>query len=534
MDNNELDEILASIKNRGQSVNEIINALPDPEPLEPPKPKVTSPAAEPTVKANAEKSEPVQPVAPKTKAVEKQKSAPVPKSEETESIHFHLQIENEKPMPAPPIQKAKKAPKPPKPEKPKKEKKAKHEKPHKEKTAKPKIEKPPKVKKEKVSKPKAEKIPKPKKEKVAKPTKERVSKPKKEKAPKPKKEKLQRQKKERAKKAVKQKVKRTAKQQLKIVLIIIGAIILAAAAVIGAIKYSQTAYLRPYEEKYGIEYPKGILEQFCDRYGKDQTTVGTIYSPDLKKGEYIVSKAQANCGIIESGTSITKEQQFKAIKLTDNMKQLEELYNNAEGYILGSQTIEFTSLYKRETYQIVGAYYNNTNPKDDNGYVFRYNLSGDLTQGSFAQYRDRVMAKALYKSGDNIGYKNNYLTLSIDSTVHPGWVFVLLCKKTEEPVTKYDKATVNEKPFYPQAYYDEQNTDNPYKFTAKWYPILYTDEKHEKTTVLTTAENTTATTTAKKRKKEKSSATVKNPKKTKVSATAANQQKRTERCSVLF
>ena len=102
----------------------------------------------------------------------------------------------------------------------------------------------------------------------------------------------------------------------------------------------------------------------------------------------------------------------------------------------------------------------------------------------------------------------------------------MLCKKTEEPVTKYDKATVNEKPFYPQAYYDEQNTDNPYKFTAKWYPILYTDEKHEKTTVLTTAENTTATTTAKKRKKEKSSPTVKNPKKTKVSATAANQQKK--------
>ena len=101
----------------------------------------------------------------------------------------------------------------------------------------------------------------------------------------------------------------------------------------------------------------------------------------------------------------------------------------------------------------------------------------------------------------------------------------MLCKKTDEPVTKYDKATVNEKPFYPQAYYDEQNTDNPYKFTAKWYPTLYTDEKHEKTTVLTTAENTMAT-TAKKRKKEKASTTVKNPKKTKVSATAANQQKK--------
>lgn len=46
------------------------------------------------------------------------------------------------------------------------------------------------------------------------------------------------------------------------------AVAVALAFALPAIQSSrQNAYLKPYETKYGIHYPAGMLEQYCDAYG---------------------------------------------------------------------------------------------------------------------------------------------------------------------------------------------------------------------------------------------------------------------------
>ena len=74
---------------------------------------------------------------------------------------------------------------------------------------------------------------------------------------------------------LKSKIKAVPPKAKRIILIILAVIL---AAVIGtvAISHAKTAYLKPYETKYGITFPKGIAEDMCDAYGSDQSTVGSI------------------------------------------------------------------------------------------------------------------------------------------------------------------------------------------------------------------------------------------------------------------
>lgn len=268
------------------------------------------------------------------------------------------------------------------------------------------------------------------------------------------------------------------KKNAKILGIIILAVVIIAGATVGGVRYSQTAYLRPYQQKYGIKYPKGILESFCDQYGKEQKTVGKIFVPDTDAAQYVTGRVIAGYSNLEKDTSILKKQQFKAIRLTDEFAKLEDIYSTPNGYLNSSQKIEFTSLYQKYTYQVIAVFYTNTDPKDDNDYCFNYRFAGDLTEESFVQYRDRIQHRALYTTEDTLPYTHNYLTLSVDSHIMENYKFVLLCKEVEPQFKLYKQAVPNEKVHYPQNYYDANGERNPYRFASKWYPTVYADEKH--------------------------------------------------------
>lgn len=69
------------------------------------------------------------------------------------------------------------------------------------------------------------------------------------------------------------------------------AVAVALAFALPAIQSSrQSAYLKPYETKYGIHYPAGMLEQYCDAYGKDRQIAGFLTYGS--SGEITVSKTK--------------------------------------------------------------------------------------------------------------------------------------------------------------------------------------------------------------------------------------------------
>ena len=264
---------------------------------------------------------------------------------------------------------------------------------------------------------------------------------------------------------LKSKIKAVPPKAKRIILIILAVIL---AAVIGtvAVSHAKTAYLKPYETKYGITFPKGIAKDMCDAYGSDQSTVGSISVGD---GDRIILSETLNAlqPHTDYGTKLDSEQQFKAVSVTQDGTNIESEYFTADAYINSSQKVSISDLYGKEnTYQVVAAFYVNTNSLDDNGYVFPYNLYGDLTEESFDEYEDKIYSRALYHTEYDLNYTDSFLTVSTQSKVYDYCNFVILCKKTDPDFEKITGTTPNERIHYPQKWYDD---------------TVYTDKKHTKT-----------------------------------------------------
>lgn len=266
----------------------------------------------------------------------------------------------------------------------------------------------------------------------------------------------------------------------KIALICVGAVALIGILAI-IINIASTAYLKPYEKKYGITYPKGIAEEFCDAYGQNKNVSAKITFGDGQLGEVFILNSDYQSGDhFDEGSAIDDDAQIKSISIESSSADIERLYSKSKNYINSTQAVYLTDIYgKSKAYQIIAAYYTNTNPSDDNGYAFPYNACGTLTEDSFNSYEDRVMSRALYHTGYDMSYTDRYLSISADSDFMQDFRFVILCVEVDKVVTPYKEVTENEKVHYPQIWYDENNEHNPYWLAGQWRPVIYTDKAHK-------------------------------------------------------
>lgn len=266
----------------------------------------------------------------------------------------------------------------------------------------------------------------------------------------------------------------------KIALICVGAVALIGILAI-IINIASTAYLKPYEKKYGITYPKGIAEEFCDAYGQNKNVSAKITFGDGQLGEVFILNSDYQSGDhFDEGSAIDDDAQIKSISIDSSSSDIEGLYSKSKNYINSTQAVYLTDIYgKSKAYQIIAAYYTNTNPSDDNGYAFPYNACGTLTEDSFNSYEDRVMSRALYHTGYDMSYTDRYLSISADSDFMQDFRFVILCVEVDKIVTPYKEVTENEKVHYPQIWYDENNEHNPYWLAGQWRPVIYTDKAHK-------------------------------------------------------
>lgn len=272
------------------------------------------------------------------------------------------------------------------------------------------------------------------------------------------------------------------KANTKKIIIAIVAVILVIAIGFGIFSYASTAYLRPYKDKYGIDFPKGIPEEFCDKYGENQEFTGKLDIIDGERNIYIYSQNEESLAHFDGGSTINKPQQFRAISISKDDADIEALYSSMERYKRARQRITFTNIYgKEENYQVVAAYYVTTVADDDDGYLFPYNLYGDLTEDSFNEYEDRITTRSLYYTGYDMSYSDSFLTISADSDFMDNFRFVVLCVKVDGDVTPLEHPEENKNIHYPQVWYDVNKKHNSYWLASKWQPTVYTDEKHKVT-----------------------------------------------------
>ena len=270
-------------------------------------------------------------------------------------------------------------------------------------------------------------------------------------------------------------------KKYKLPIICIGALVavLVAIAVINSIS---TAYLRPYEKKYNIKYPRHIAEEFCDAYGQNSEVAGMLTFSDTDEKLFVTSDIYQSGNHFDSGSAIDDDKQIKSIGLEKSATDIEALYSSVKGYKSSNQKVTLTDIYgKSKSYQVVAAYYTNKNANDDNGYVFPYYTHGDLTEDSFNNYEDRVYSRSLYHSSFDMSYTDKYLSINIDTDFMKNFKFVILCVEVDGDIKPYTDVTKNKKVHYPQAWYDKNDKHNPYWLAEQWQPDVYTDKKHKTT-----------------------------------------------------
>ena len=245
---------------------------------------------------------------------------------------------------------------------------------------------------------------------------------------------------------------------------------------VSIVNYNKTAYLKPYQEKYpSVQFPVGIMEKYCDDFGKNPSLQGYMKIDDIS--------LDVTIDALNSQVLVYGAERFNYVVYLDDNK-LESIYSTIDGYNNSTKKVEYTDLINEYTFEVVGAFYTNTREEDDNGYIFPYDTTEKMTLDSMNQYIDRITTRLTYKTNDGgITRTDTLLTISCPTDYKKDYRFVVVCKAVDE--IKPDLiATEKEYSHLTQIEYDEKGEVNPYRFASKWYPeIIITNPDGNTTTI---------------------------------------------------
>lgn len=262
------------------------------------------------------------------------------------------------------------------------------------------------------------------------------------------------------------------KRIIAIILTVLVIVLVIAGLVFGIVKgvsKSKLAYLKPYQEKYSsVKFPDGIQEKYCDIFGKNPDSDGYIKIEETGLDSVVLKNADKNSTPYSEPNLANCFQNNYVVYLNDST--LEEYYKDAESFnSKATGFIKYSDFVYDYNFRVVGAFYTNTNPEDDNGYVFPYNVTEQLTESSSKAFIDRLESRFIYDTQLTITRQDKLLTISCPTDYKSGFRFVVVCvmrdNTSEKPIAKEKKRV-----HYPQVIYDIMGENNPYALAAQWYP----------------------------------------------------------------
>ena len=146
-------------------------------------------------------------------------------------------------------------------------------------------------------------------------------------------------------------------------------------------------------------------------------------------------------------------------------------YRTTRGFI-NNPIIEFNTIYHDYKWKVYAVFITNATTAEDNGYFFNY-VWTNISEASFEQYIAELDSRKLYTTGVDIKPTDKILTLSTCLYEFDNARLVVVARmvrdgESEEVDTSLVKTNSN--PRYPQAWYDKDKKQNPYKNANRWYP----------------------------------------------------------------
>lgn len=145
-------------------------------------------------------------------------------------------------------------------------------------------------------------------------------------------------------------------------------------------------------------------------------------------------------------------------------------YTTLEGY-KEAPVISFNTIYQDYNFKVIATMITNINPEDDNGYVFNYFWTNLNTSLNYSAYLNQLSQRSLYDTGVDVLPSDKLLTLSTCCNDFENARLVVvarLVRPGESLEVDTSRAIENENPRFPQAYYDEEGKENPFKNAYKW------------------------------------------------------------------
>lgn len=252
-----------------------------------------------------------------------------------------------------------------------------------------------------------------------------------------------------------------------------------------------------YPELINVKFPQGILCEYAVYYYQNPQTIGYIRIPGTKV-DYPVAQADNNKYYLNHdfyGKTTSYGAVYASYKNTwsplnrntllygHNMEDGSRFaallnYKNLDFY-KKHPTIEFDTLYEKNTWKIVACYITNGSTESDNGYFFDFTFN-HCSDACYEEYIEEIKKRSIYDTGVDLLPTDTILTLCTctyegdeGKKIEDGRLIVVARKVRpgESPEVNTALADFKDTPIkYPSAYYDNP-ADNPYKDDKKF--MLY-------------------------------------------------------------
>lgn len=147
-------------------------------------------------------------------------------------------------------------------------------------------------------------------------------------------------------------------------------------------------------------------------------------------------------------------------------------YRTLEGY-KESPIIEYSTLYDTYYFKVFAAFVTNSDVADDDNYMFNIMVTDFSTDQKFTSFVEEAKKRSIIDTGVSVQADDKLITLvtcTYDFDDARLIIMGRLLRDNEEPTVDTSVASINTSPKYPQAWYDANNMENPYKDDEDWTP----------------------------------------------------------------
>lgn len=295
------------------------------------------------------------------------------------------------------------------------------------------------------------------------------------------------------------KKKKSALLILSVVLVVIVAAGIAFALYSNKNPSSESVYNSPSEsEVQSVSESTTVPEKYNEYYEKNNDFVGWIKidgTPidfpvvQCKNNQYYLShdfyKNPEARGTIFMDYDSDKDLKYKNTVIHGHNWYDETVFSQLDAYgdidyYKAHPVVEYNTRTELHKWKIISVFITSASESEDNGYIFNYvypHMGGD----NFSAYSSELKKRTLFDTGVDYNENDKFLTLStctrrVDKdNQRADCRLVIVSRMVRENESDYvdvSKAVENPNPKYPQIWYTNHSTENPYKSDKKWYPYL--------------------------------------------------------------